>query len=502
MIYSEYLEYITSDNFYYDKDNPYIVELFYDITEFLRIRENVENNGTNISDMIIKFNSMCDDAISQYWDDNHKDYYGRMKEIFLYDFYADNTDDMIEAKIHDKNRVTLYEKVLDYLKILTKYTAPISNDAKYENLDVETIINMGDVGDDDPDNTKKLNKLKKIAITFVRLRKIETEVDPSFFKQYMDEEDLNSLFTLRTILGQQMMTLKDYTTACTINPSLLAYEEIMKKYQGMIKGITDNESKILRELSDRAIKWYFDNSEKIDSGEIFKQFEEISWPTSTTIHKDNSPYDFYFVEHKDTDNTDTDKETSNAMPADSKDPLSDYAFSTDSLYTQHGINTLAYWLKYCAVATIVNCMLPMYWATGIIIAGAPIRLPIIFIPIIVISHRVLMVIGIGLCGICPLPMVLYMNVGDIPGFTIPVINILVDKLKKLPPMLVDAGNTLIKTTVKGLIQTADSQINSLNSRISDLNKKILNLDAGVKVDRETERNIKKRNNMNSKTNAT
>lgn len=495
MIYGEYLDYITSDDFYYDDQNPYIVELFHDINDFLRIREKIENNGTNIADMIIQFNSMCDDVLSGFWDSNVKDYYGRMKEIFLYDFYADSESDLIEAKIDDDNRVTLYKKVLDYLKVLTRYTAPVSGEKKYESLDVQTIINMGDAEEDDNDaETKKLNKLKKIAITFVSLRKIETGTDPSFFEKYMNEEDINSIFTLSSILQTMNMTLKDYTAACAVDPSLLAYSEVMKKYQGMIKGITDDESKTLRELSDRAISWYKENAERIDSGKIFEELNEISWPSPTIIKKDGKTFDFYFIEHR------KDK-TSDEATSDSSDWMEDYPFSTNSLYTRHGIDSMNYWLRYCAVATMANCMLPMYWSTGLIVGGSPVKLPIIFIPIIVLSKRIITVIGIGLCGICPLPMILFMNVGDVPGYAIPTLNVMVDKLKSLPAKIVDKGNDLIKSTLKWLINAEDEKINSINSRISDINAKIRNLNTGVQIDRETERNVKKRNNINPTTNA-
>ena len=38
MLYDEYMDYITSDDFVYDDENPYVVELFYHITTFLQVR--------------------------------------------------------------------------------------------------------------------------------------------------------------------------------------------------------------------------------------------------------------------------------------------------------------------------------------------------------------------------------------------------------------------------------------------------------------------------------
>ena len=489
LIYDEYMEYITSDNFYYDPDNPYIVELFYLLNDFLKVRERVENNSTNISQMIIRFNDMCNDALYKYWTDNMKDYYGRMKEIFLYDFYASNSDDLIEAKINDEKRVTLYSKVLDYLKTLTSYIPPVSPEEQYKDIDVNTLINGGASVEEDTESAELLSKLKKIALSFVTLRKMETEAEPSFYEEYMSKSDLSDIFTLRTILNTTKMTLDDYTIAVTANPSLMKYKEVLKKYLGMLKGIADDESRKLKDLSDRAIAWYQENSKAIDSGEIFKQFNEISWPSPTLIKKDGKPCDFYLIDTKTTEGG-----------SEYADPMGNYVYGSDSLFTKFGIDSYGYWLKYCAIATIVNCMLPMYWSTGLVILGAPIRLPIIFIPIVVISKRVITVIGLGICGICPLPMVILMNIGDVPGCTIPFMNIIVDKLKALPPKLANLGNEAIKSIVKGLIKQSDNKINDINARITELNRKIQNLDVGVETNKETLRALKKKNKINSTSN--
>ena len=495
LIYDEYMDYITSDNFYYDPENPYIVELFHLLNDFLKVRERIENNSTNVSQMIIKFNDMCDDVLHKYWNVNKKDYYGAIKEIFFYDFYADNSEDLIEAKINDEKRVTLYSKVLDYLQTLTSYVPPISKEDQYVDTDVQTLINSKDkaANEADEDNARLLSKLKKIAISFVTLRKLETEMDPSFYEEYISEKDLSDIFTLRDILSKTMMTLDDYTVAVTANPAILQYREVLQKYLGMLKGITNDESMKLKELSDRAINWYKDNSESIDNGDIFKQFNEISWPSPTLIRKDGKPCDFYFIDTKTT-------ETTTVGEPVGINPLENYVYGSDSLFTQFGIDSYGYWLKYCAVATIVNCMLPMYWSTGLVIAGAPIKLPIIFIPIIVISKRVITVIGLGICGICPLPMILFMNIGDVPGYTIPFLNIIVDKLKAIPPKLANLGNDTIKGILKGLIKQSDNKINDINSKISDLNKTIQNLEVGIDTNKETLRALKKKNNIDSTSN--
>ena len=120
----------------------------------------------------------------KYWDDTEYDYYGKMKEIFRYDFYTHGSDNT-GASLKDAGRDTLYKKVLDYLKNLTKYVQPKSSEEKYKNMDVDSIINGGEIEDSDEDKAmmELEKKLKKIAISFVQLKRIETEMDQNYFSE-------------------------------------------------------------------------------------------------------------------------------------------------------------------------------------------------------------------------------------------------------------------------------------------------------------------------------
>lgn len=497
MLYDEYLDYITSDNFVYDEQNPYIVELLYHITTFLQVRSRLEFNGSNIANLIAKFTSMCDNVIRRYWDGRTYDYYGRLKEIFQYDFYAANTDDFVEANIFDKDRVTLYSKVLKYLQNLCGYVEPKSADEKYKSLDVNTIINSGEIADTaEEKRAKQLNSsLKKISIFFVQLRRIETEIDPKYFEQFADPEFLEDIFTLKQELGN--LSIRDYivqynaimsnVSNTTDTLAVMAAQTAMTAYEqtylNPFKRLAERESLILRSLSDKAVKWYLDNDDKINSGELFEQFKEATWSGKTTIYKDKEPYDFYFI----------------TKPDDSE-KSDNYPYSETSVKSKYGVSDFQYWMKYCAMATLVNCMLPMYWATGIIISGAPVLLPIIYIPILVIPGRVTTVIGIGLCGICPLPMLLFVNLSNMPGSVIPVINLVVDTIRKTATMMMDTPNITIKKTVEGLIEEQDKQINELNKQKKEITDKILTLQKGVETDKETLRNLKKQRNEDPTTN--
>lgn len=495
MLYDLYMEYITDEErFYYDDDNPYVVELFDNINNFLRMRSRVELNCSNINDLLSKFKKLCDKRLKQFWTDKSKDYYAKMCEIFKYDFYTDDEDALIQSTIDGKKRVTLYSKVLDYLKNLTKYQKPMSPTEKYKDMDADSVINSEDKqSDDEKKNEELLKDLKKIAITFVNLRKIEVDnSNYQYFSQYISKDDLSDVFTLKDVLAVQLVDIKEYSTYTT-DPKLLASSGILKKYLGALRGMTQNEARILKDLADRAIKWYLDYGKRVDDGSIFREFEEINWPGASTVYRNKEGHDFFFLQDDDGDNG-TGKGESGTPAGEGG-----YQYDENSLMTKYGVNSYPYWLKYCTIATLVNCMLPMYWPTGFIAAGAPVKLPIIFIPFIVISSRVITVIGLGLCGICPMPMILFMNVGDLPGSAIPIMNIAVDMLKKLAEMAIELGVDGIKSIIVGLIKAMDLKINDINDKIYQIDLDIQNLKSGVDTDKESLRALKQSIGKNSTT---
>ena len=497
MLYTFYFTYITSDEFVYDKENPYIVELFDKLTRYINVRSKIELNKTNIEGLIIEFNKMCDNSIKKYWSKTKKDYYSEIKEIFQYDFYSNDDTQLIEAKINDDGRITLYSKVLDYLKILTKYVEPMSAEEKYANLDTDTILNMGSTSEteDEKKNSEKLKQIKRIALMFTALKRIESDTDTSYFSEYIDDENLNNIFTIKNKLDTYGLTIDSIATATTYTTS--SERSTIKMYTNALESVTRREAKELREISDKAINWYIKNNSKIDDGSAFECFNEVDWSSSSLVMKNNEAHDFFFIEEKMSPTEEMKKaidEAKGLIPKNKGEGLfKDYEYTEDSLFTQYEITSYRYWLRYCTVATIVNCMLPMYWPTGILIAGAPLPLPIIFIPIIVISGRVILVIGIGLCGICPMPMFLLMNVSDIPGFFIPILNTVVDMLKDLSAMTMKLADKSAKTMIAQLIKKEDDNINKLNDEISEIQRNIENLRNGVGEDAEALRSLRKKN---------
>ena len=491
MLYPMYMEYITSDKFYYDDSNPYVVELFHHITEFMKIRSKIELNKSNINGLIAEFTQKCDETLKMFWSSDKKDYYGRMKEIFLYDFYTDDQNELISAKINDENRVTLFSKVLIYLQNLVKYQPPESAEKKYKDYDVNTIINIGKQMQTNSESSQDqlLIRLREIALMFVILRKIESDPSTStdYYKEYMPDENLDDIFTLDPTLEAQLETLNSYSSNM-VDPRIMSYTGPLKKYLGSLKSITDNESRILKSLCNKAIQWYFENHKDIDSGKIFDKFKEVTWPSPTTILKDDKKHDFFFIEEP---------KTNDELLKEVKENKNNNRFTEDSIETECGIDSYAYWIKYCTTATLVNTMLPMYWATGLITPIGPIPLPIIFIPMVVIPGRVTSVIGLGICGICPLPMIYFVNVGDIPGSIIPAMNMIVDMLKSLAGKLMSINNQSMKSMVSGLLKSNDEAINSVNEKLSQLNKDIYNLKNEVKEDLNIKKALRKKKKLDS-----
>jgi len=76
------------------------------------------------------------------------------------------------------------------------------------------------------------------------------------------------------------------------------------------------------------------------------------------------------------------------------------------------ITELKYWVRYCGIATLMTVG---FLATGLVIAGTPIPLPCIYIPIYVTSIpkvKLLVVIGLAIRGIAILPMIIYVNMSS------------------------------------------------------------------------------------------
>lgn len=180
-------------------------------------------------------------------------------------------------------------------------------------------------------------------------------------------------------------------------------------------------------------------------------FNFVGWPTPTTLQINNGEYQHYIF---------TEKHNDSIMIQANDDILS----ST----TGCQLSEYKYWLKYCTMATLVNCSLPLYWATGFVVAGAPILFPIILIPIKYIPGKVGTLVGLGICGVMVYPMVIMMNMSVESCTCLIPVNNIIDKLRN---MLKNAEKIQVKSISKSLA----SDIEMINKKISNIENDIRNI---------------------------
>jgi hypothetical protein len=248
----------------------------------------------------------------------------------------------------------------------------------------------------------------------------------------------------------------------------------------------------MEQLGREVLKWYDENGEKVNDKHIFDSFKEISWGTENIMYKDNKQYDFIYLTYEDY-NSDTVLSNAEPFDFDNDNPGDDYYDSGNYIKSKSGPNTILYWLRYLTIATIVNCMLPIYWGTGIIIAGVPVILPIIMLPIFVLPGRVTVVFGIGLCGICPMPLILFANLGNSRASILIPLNILGDTLKKtLQQAMTKLKDTTIKAAYSPIILSMEANINRYNKEVDNIETEIHNINSAIKENKKAIRNIRKR----------
>lgn len=475
MLYSHYAEFLYSDKFEYDESNPYIKELSDKITDFLAVRNRIELNKDNLGALIESFNEICRSTIDVYWPFEDKDYYTKLSELFKYDNYTD-TDVITEGTAADS--ISLYKRVLNYLKSITKFTRTEDYTIDLDNADDFNKL----LEEQDKQEDKKVNKeeirfernLKKIAYRFSGLRKIELSLTNTEISEYVNDNIVQDFEKLRLQLGDSIYEYSD-SVQYQVMDKLYQAQSILGPYIQMLKQITANEADELRKIYESALSFYLTNKESVDSCEDIFKLGEVNWPISSVIYRNNNPCDYYLFSNDSEicpGSMDDLYEAENILenlPETTGNELYDMQSSP---VTKYGINTILYWLKYCGIATLVNTMIPLYWATGLNI-GAPIMLPIIYLPIIPICiGPLVIVIGIGLCGICPLPMILFVNTGTDKASILIPINLAVEEIKKLVQKIPAMQKPAIQGIVNPLINSLDNEINSAIQDIEKINYQI------------------------------
>lgn len=460
MLYSNYLNYITSDRFEYDEDDPYISQIYNNITDFIGVRSRIELNLDNIKPLYMKFNEYCVKYLNTYWKVTNNDYYEQLCGIFKYDSYLDTSDIIEDAS---GVGISLYKRVLKYLKVLTKF----SEDSQYsievtEDVDVNKLLEeQGKKSSEDSynkDNLEFEKKLKQISFRFAALRRIELSLNDTSITQYVTDKQLQAFNKLKQSVGDEIY---EYSESKTYLPIEKLYNKgkIIEPVLKVLKQQTAKEAKILRKITNDCISWYNDNYNTLMNGEIFKSLVEIPWPDPSIIYRNNSKMNYYFFTTLNNDSLippTTEKEIEDIENSIGDIPETGEIDVTSPL-TAARITDLKYWLKYCAVASAVGAVLPVFWSTGV---PLPVMLPTIYMPFVVIPGRVSLIAGLGICGMAVLPMMLFINTSPLNGLILLPINDIIDavisKLKQFSNMQMITAKAMFTPLIETLNKTIES----------------------------------------------
>ena len=179
--------------------------------------------------------------------------------------------------------------------------------------------------------------------------------------------------------------------------------------------------KVLAAYSDPNGKYNLDNIIKDMQGYAGKMNSYAQWPTSINIKVDNTDYELYTFADRYEDPKSAPEEI--IVPADMGNvEIPDPVVDLDNLPEPRDRDKITimdyeYWLVYMLNATLFTLM-PTYWADGFDIPPfmTPTPLPAIYLPIappvMIPVVNVLMVFGIALRGIWPMPIILMVNLSS------------------------------------------------------------------------------------------
>lgn len=207
--------------------------------------------------------------------------------------------------------------------------------------------------------------------------------------------------------------------------------------------ITKSEAvELLNFIKDINAKY---NNYKNILNDINSCFNYVNWPKPSDIYINNIKYEHYLF----IDESNINEEIYDIQP-----------------------NNIKYWLKYCGMATLMNCATPNNWATGITISGAPILMPIILVPIKYIDGDIGAVIGLGICGICIYPMMIIINNTDQFGSILLPVNMLINEIKRLIQDSKINNINLLSISAKSMIETLNKKIKNTEDDIILIKKQI------------------------------
>lgn len=205
----------------------------------------------------------------------------------------------------------------------------------------------------------------------------------------------------------------------------------------------------------KEIKNEYESYKKVIN-DIESLYNFINWPKPIDAFINNKKYNHYlFIKSAKNVNINT--------------PLCNDEFSGISNAQP---NSLDYWIKYCAIASLQNCAMPVYWSTGIVVAGAPVPMPIILIPLTYIDGPISTVIGLGVCGISISPLLLVINMTDEIGAVLFAVNMVIETAKQMLIDLKDMQYQSLSLLCSPLIKTLNNKIKTTEDEIREIKRQI------------------------------
>lgn len=310
---------------------------------------------------------------------------------------------------------------------------------------------------------------------------VQTDIEVSADKNLVDDKDENGNVIKviakttkddQTKLDNNAKNVKDFNALKEFAASLSRIYKLILKVSQIQKTSISYKSDYVTEQSKAeytVIKNYIENlyntyiSASSGLDKKINNIKKIGWPAPVDVELNGKRYKHYLFR----DNN-TDKDSEPISPE-----LNNAYNDIFSSKTKYDMNSYMYWLVYCANATLTNCMLPMYWGTGLVIAGAPIPLPIILVPIYYIPGKVGMLLGLGICGIAIWPMLLFVNVTSEDMSVMIPINLIIDMLKELLNKVKDLQLKSLSLAINGMIEHTNTRINEITQEIKNIDREIL-----------------------------
>lgn len=311
---------------------------------------------------------------------------------------------------------------------------------------------------------------------------------------YDSDEDADTPNEICSQLATMYTYIKSYGNGSS-NP----YKDIKDKDKPYIYlELVQEESKKIREFWDKVLKLYEQSS--YDSCynsfiELTNKIDEYAqWPVPQDITIGDNYYQHYLFENIYSVNVDSSVNDISIgdysfpdtvdFPEIPDDVSVDENWAIDEMNKHEQLEPddpnaitfkdFPYWKKYFALATLI-CIVPTFWNCGLDIFPfiQCIPLPCIFIAIksvYIPIFNMIMVFGIGIRGMYPWPIILYVNTSDQP---ISILTPLIAVLDRLKNTFYGKLDKMEQVPIQSL---ANAYIAKLNKEINDLKKENIKLD--------------------------